>query len=92
MKKTVGVYWGRFNPPHKGHVALVKRLVKRVDLLIIAVGSAESKDTKRNPFSGNERVEMLKSYLREQDIKVKDVVAVNDGKSWTSSIDNLFES
>lgn len=91
MKKTVGVYWGRFNPPHKGHIALVKRLVKKVDLLIVAVGNAEGKNTKRNPFSGDERVEMLKSYLREQNIKVKDVVAVEDGSSWASSIDNLFE-
>ena len=91
MKKTVGVYWGRFNPPHKEHISLVKRLVKKVDLLIVAVGSAESKNTKRNPFSGDQRVEMLKSYLREQGIKVKDVVAVKDGDSWTSSIDNLFE-
>ena len=95
MKKTVGVYWGRFNPPHKGHIALVKRLVKKVDLLIVAVGGAENKNTKRaralNPFNGDERVEMLKSYLREQHIKVEDVIAVKDGKSWASSIDNLFE-
>jgi nicotinamide-nucleotide adenylyltransferase len=91
MKKTVGVYWGRFNPPHKGHIALVKRLVKKVDLLIVAVGGAENKNTKRNPFNGDERVEMLKSYLREQHIKVEDVIAVKDGKSLASSIDNLFE-
>jgi nicotinamide-nucleotide adenylyltransferase len=91
MKKTVGVYWGRFNPPHRGHIALAKRLVKKVDFLIVAVGNAESKNTRRNPFSGEERVEMLRSYLKEQSIKVKDVVAVNDGNSWASSIDNLFE-
>jgi cytidyltransferase-like protein len=91
MKKTVGVYWGRFNPPHKGHIALVRRLVTKVDLLTIAVGSAESKNTKRNPFSGDERVEMLKSYLREQDVKVKDFIAVKDGDSWASSIDSLLE-
>jgi nicotinamide-nucleotide adenylyltransferase len=91
MKKTVGVYWGRFNPPHKGHIALVKGLVKKVDLLIVAVGGAENKNTKRNPFSGDERVEMLKSYLREQHIKVEDVIAVKDGNSWATSIDNLFE-
>jgi len=59
--------------------------------LIVAVGNAESKNTKRNPFSGDERVKMLKGYLKEQDIKVEDVVAVEDGNSWASSIDNLFE-
>jgi len=36
-------------------------------------------------------VKMLKGYLKEQDIKVEDVVAVEDGNSWASSIDNLFE-
>jgi nicotinamide-nucleotide adenylyltransferase len=91
MKETVGVYWGRFNPPHKGHIALVKKLAKRVDRLIVAVGNAETRNTKRNPFSGDERVEMLKSYLREQNIEVKDVIAVKDGDSWAASIDNLFE-
>ena len=91
MKKTVGVYWGRFNPPHKGHIALARRLATKVDLLTIAVGRAEGKDTKRNPFSGDERVRMLKSYLKEEKIRVKSVVAVDDGRSWASSIDNLFE-
>jgi nicotinamide-nucleotide adenylyltransferase len=91
VKKTVGVYWGRFNPPHRGHIALVRELVKKVDFLIIAVGSAESNNTRRNPFSGDERVEMLESYLEEEDLKVKDVIPVEDGKSWASSISNLFE-
>lgn len=89
--KTTGVYWGRFNPPHRGHIALIGRLVKDVDSLIVAVGSAEIRDTKRNPFSGDERVKMLKSYLRELNVRVSDVVAVDDGKSWASAVDNLFE-
>jgi nicotinamide-nucleotide adenylyltransferase len=91
MKKTVGVFWGRFNPPHKGHIVLIKRLVRKVDLLIVAVGGAEKINTRRDPFSGDERVKMLVSYLNEQNIKVEDVVAVEDGKSWASSINNLFE-
>jgi len=91
VKKTTGVLWGRFNPPHKGHIALIRRLAKRVDALVIAVGNSETSDTMRDPFSGVERVRMMKSYLREQKIVVKDVVAVADGDSWTSSVDNLFE-
>jgi len=91
MRKKVGVIWGRFNPPHKGHVALVRRLAKKVDVLVIAVGGAEHNDTKRNPFSGKERVAMLKSYLREESIPVKSVIAIEDGRSRTSSIDNLFK-
>jgi len=91
MKKTVGVYWGRFNPPHRGHIALARTLAKKVDYLVIAVGGAQNKNTKRNPFSGEERVKMLKSYLKEQKVRVKDVVAVKDGKTWASSVNLLFE-
>ena len=70
---------------------MIRRLVKKVDFLIVAVGRAEKKNTKRDPFSGDERVRMLRRYLKEQSIKVEDVVAVEDGKSWASSINNLFE-
>jgi nicotinamide-nucleotide adenylyltransferase len=90
MKRTTGVYWGRFNPPHRGHLALIKRLAKKVDFLIVAVGNSEARDTKRNPFDGDERVKMLRSYLREEKVGVKKVIAVEDGDSWASSIHNLF--
>jgi nicotinamide-nucleotide adenylyltransferase len=91
LEKTVGVYWGRFNPPHRGHIALIRRLVKKVDYLIIAIGNAEVRNTKRNPFSGAERAAMMKSYLRERGIRVWRVVEVKDGDTWPSSISNLFE-
>jgi len=89
--KTRGVYWGRFNPPHRGHIALIERIARKVDSLTVAVGSAEQSNTKRNPFSGEERVKMLKSYLKERMVEVQNVVAVDDGTSWASSVDNLFE-
>ena len=91
MKKTVGVVWGRFNPPHRGHVALIERLAKSVDFLIVAVGNAEGRNTRRDPFSGDERVEMMRRYLKERNVRVKGVVAVRDGETYASSVDNLFK-
>ena len=60
-KKIIGCYWGRFNPVHKGHVLLIKKLLKKVDELVIAIGSSQEKNTKRNPFSGNERKQMIQN-------------------------------
>jgi nicotinamide-nucleotide adenylyltransferase len=88
----IGLYWGRFNPPHKGHLRMIEKILKETDSLIIAIGSAESKNSKRNPFNGDERKKMLKAYLKEKNIdkkKVK-VIAVPDGKSFSSAIKNLF--
>jgi nicotinamide-nucleotide adenylyltransferase len=91
---TVGVYWGRFNPVHKGHMAQLMACAKRVDRLIVAVGGAEHKNEKRNPFSGSERVKMIKAYMKEKGLdtnKIR-VVAVKDGRSFDESVDNLFKA
>ena len=89
----IGLYWGRFNPPHKGHLQLIKKILKEVDKLIIAVGSAEFKNTKRNPFNGIERKKMIEAYLKEEriDMKKVNVIAINDGKSFSSAIKNIFK-
>ena len=89
----ISLYWGRFNPPHKGHLQLIKKILNETDKLIIAIGSAEFKNTKRNPFDGNERKKMMEEYLKEKKIDTKNikVIAVPDGKSFSSGIKNLFK-
>ena len=91
MKKTIGVYWGRFNPPHKGHLAVVKRLSRKVDLLIISIGSSEHKNEKRNPFSGSEREKMLTAYLNELGIRNVKVITNRDGPSYSWSLDMMVK-
>jgi len=54
-----GLYVGRFQPFHKGHLHAVKYVLDRVDQLLIVVGSAQYSHTRRNPFSAGERVEMI---------------------------------
>ncbi len=89
-RALVGVYWGRFNPPHKGHMSVIKKLNGKYNL-IVAVGSAEYKNERDNPFSGKERKKMVESYLKELKINNVRVVALNDGKgSMTWAIDNLI--
>ncbi len=89
-----GCYIGRFNPPHKGHVKLVKKLLKKVDKLVIVIGNAKEKNTKKNPFSGKERMRMIKAYLREEKIPLKKVKVstIREGKSWEDKINNLFKA
>jgi len=72
---------------------LIKKILKEVDKLIIAIGSAEFKNTKRNPFDGNERKKMIELYLKEAKIDTRKiiVIAVPDGNSFSSGINNLFE-
>ncbi|MFH0829739.1 MAG: adenylyltransferase/cytidyltransferase family protein [Candidatus Aenigmatarchaeota archaeon] len=70
---TTGFFWARVNPPHAGHMWVIKKALLQVDRLIVVIGSAERKYEKDNPFSGAERKRMLEAYLKEEGIDMKRV-------------------
>lgn len=88
--KRIGVYWGRFNPPHKGHLRIIKKFKDKYDL-VVAIGSSEHRNEKKNPFSGRERKQMIESYLKEEKIKDVKVVTLKDGNSKSWAINNLVK-
>lgn len=67
--KKIGLLIGRFQPFHKGHLWLVKKMAQEVDELKIAIGSSQEKRTKKNPLSATERKEIIKKVLKANNIK-----------------------
>ncbi len=65
---TTGLYVGRFQPFHLGHLEAVKDVLSRVDDLIILVGSAQHSHTVENPFTAGERITMIRLALKEAGI------------------------
>lgn len=61
-QKKIGVFPGQFDPITNGHIDVIKRGVKLFDELIVAVGVNPDK---RELFSLDERVEMIRELLRE---------------------------
>ncbi|HEY1198934.1 MAG TPA: adenylyltransferase/cytidyltransferase family protein [Thermoplasmata archaeon] len=88
-KLATGVYWGRFNPPHQGHLSVIRKFKDKCNL-VVAIGSSEHKNERTNPFSGAERKEMMEAYLRESRIGGVRVVTLADGNSESSALDNLI--
>lgn len=86
-----GVYWGRFNPPHNGHLKVIKHLLAgECGELVVAIGSCLASHTERNPFSGGERLLMMKAMLEEAGLWEKCLlVQVPDGESFASTASNL---
>ena len=62
---TIGLYVGRFQPFHLGHLQAIKHILGKVDELIIVVGSAQHSHTHENPFTAGERITMIRRALRE---------------------------
>ena len=60
-----GIFIGRFQPFHKGHLEAVKYALKEVDRLIIVIGSAQKSHELHNPFTVGERIEMIWRTLKK---------------------------
>lgn len=63
-----GLFVGRFQPFHKGHLQAVETILKEVDEVIIAVGSAQYSHRENNPFTAGERIVMIRRALEEAGI------------------------
>ncbi|MBW8830516.1 MAG: bifunctional nicotinamide-nucleotide adenylyltransferase/Nudix hydroxylase [Burkholderiales bacterium] len=63
----VAVYIGRFQPFHNGHLALLKQALGAAPLCVIVIGSAFQARSPKNPFTWEERAEMIRLALPESD-------------------------
>jgi len=65
-----GLFVGRFQPVHKGHVEVIKRIMKEVDELVIVVGSSQYSHRLDNPFTTGERITIIRKALKEEGIQL----------------------
>ncbi len=64
-----GLYVGRFQPFHTGHLETIKEALKEVEELVIVIGSAQYSHNPHNPFTAGERIVMIRGALKEANIK-----------------------
>jgi len=62
-------YIGRFQPYHLGHHAVLTKIAKEVDEVVIGIGSAQKSHGPDDPFTAGERVMMIRHTLDELDIR-----------------------
>jgi nicotinamide-nucleotide adenylyltransferase len=63
-----GLFVGRFQPFHYGHLAAIKDVLKEVDELVVVIGSAQYSHNLNNPFTAGERLTMTRMALEETEI------------------------
>ena len=91
MKRALFI--GRFQPFHNGHLHVAKGISKKFDEIIVGIGSSQGKNTEENPFSFDERKQMISKTLKSNKIKsfrIYPIPDLYDDYKWTSYIlDNL---
>ena len=81
---------GRFQPFHLGHLDAVLFGLARTENLFICIGSSNKSNERKNPFSAEERREMIVTSIEPSivdRIKIFDVPDVGDHEKWTFEID-----
>lgn len=62
-KYTFGVFIGRFEPPHNAHLQVMLEGLEAADKLIVVIGSARAARNTKNPFTAEERQDMILQSL-----------------------------
>ncbi|WP_018692996.1 bifunctional nicotinamide-nucleotide adenylyltransferase/Nudix hydroxylase [Algicola sagamiensis] len=66
-KYDFSVFIGRLQPPHLGHLSIIREGLKCANFVIVLLGSSHQPRTTRNPFTYEERVQMLRLGLTEEE-------------------------
>ncbi len=74
------VFIGRFQPIHIGHIHTIRQILEKGEDIIIVIGSSQYSHTPDNPFTGGERVMLIKRALLDEKIPLNrvDIVPLPD--------------
>ncbi|MBA3749832.1 MAG: nicotinamide-nucleotide adenylyltransferase [Nitrosopumilus sp.] len=91
-----GLFIGRFQPLHNGHIISIKYCLGRIDELVIAIGSSDKSFEFRNPFTAGERIEIIRETINKemnretlQNIILIPVPDIGIHRLWTYNVDLL---
>lgn len=89
MKFDALVFIGRFQPFHNGHKAIVDVALRQAKEVIIVVGSSFASRNIRNPFTFEERRQMIKAVFPQDNVKVVPVADYPyDDNKWVNAVRN----
>jgi nicotinamide-nucleotide adenylyltransferase len=87
-----GLLIGRFQPFHLGHLEALQFALSKVDKLWVGLGSSNKSIEKSNPFSAEERKEMILSSIDDSiknKITIYFIPDVDNHVKWIEKIDTI---
>lgn len=93
-----GLFLGRFQPFHNGHLQVVQEMIADddIDEIIIGIGSAQEAYTLENPFTAGERFEMINNTLHMQSwygnkpIYIMPIMDIKSNYKYMSYLQTIF--
>ncbi|CEJ17186.1 adenylyltransferase/cytidyltransferase family protein [Ralstonia solanacearum] len=72
------VFIGRFQPLHRAHIEVLRRALSLADTVCVLIGSTDKPRNIKDPFSFDERRQMILSVLSEAERERVRIAAVQD--------------
>ncbi|MEW6345871.1 MAG: bifunctional nicotinamide-nucleotide adenylyltransferase/Nudix hydroxylase [Paraburkholderia sp.] len=72
------IFIGRFQPLHRGHVEVLRRALSLATQVCVLIGSTDRPRTVKDPFSFDERRQMITSVLAQDERERVAIAAVQD--------------
>lgn len=90
-KPSLSVFIGRFQPLHNGHLSIITEGLKISDRILILIGSATNSRNIKNPFTYQQRSEMIMSWAAENNVADRVITQpLSDNKyddaAWAASV------
>lgn len=70
------LFIGRFQPIHKGHIHTMTQILAKKEDIIMVVGSSQYSHTPDNPFTGGERLMLIKGVLIDEKLPLDRITVV----------------
>ncbi len=90
---TVGLFVGRFQPFHLGHLKAVEWALGKVTTLVLAIGSAQKCYEPDNPLTVGERVEVIHRVMKARAfagrVLIVPIPDVNNNALWVAHVNSL---
>ncbi len=92
-KNTVGLYIGRFQPFHLGHLSAIKQALEQVERLYIGIGSSQYSHEPKNPFTAKERQKMIELGLKDHGFldrcEIFLIPDIHNNQKWVSHVQSI---
>lgn len=89
---SCAVFIGRFQPFHIGHMNVVEKILTQFPRLLLIIGSANKSKTSKNPWTLEEREEMIRASIPLELQKNIDIAGLDDVKDddiWCENLQRL---
>ncbi|MFA5105956.1 MAG: nicotinamide-nucleotide adenylyltransferase [Candidatus Micrarchaeia archaeon] len=93
MNCKSGLFIGRFQPVHNGHMEAIKFACSKCEKLIVVVGSSQKSYELDDPFTVGERIEMVSDAIAGAGLlakcKVLSVPDIQNNALWVAHVESL---